>query len=93
MHFRSVGDTTGDNQWTNVAVDVPTEPGANISAVTKILNIRVTPNPAKPPGGIQRGNAQELGAQSRPQDVGGALEVLKLNMPLSALKQWWALQM
>ena len=32
--------------------------------------------------------AQELGLQSRLQDVGGALEVLNLNMLLSALKQW-----
>ena len=82
-----------DIWWTNIAIDVAQGPGTNANTVTKILNLQVTQYLAKLLGGLQWGNAQELGLQSHLQDVGGALEVLNFNMPLSALKQWWALQM
>ena len=75
-------------KWTNVVIDVSQGPTTNATTPTKILNLWATQYLAKLLGELQRGNAQELGLQSHLEDVGGALEVLNLNMPLSTLKQW-----
>ena len=73
---------------TNIAIDVAQGPGTEASTTTKISNMGVTQYLAKLLGGLQQGNAQELGVQSRLWDVGGTLEVLNSNMTPSPLEQW-----